>query len=352
MKNLEDSLNMKVIEHGTQDQLIPAVIRMRFGNQSVEDIRGKVSSPIRGKSSERVNRFATESFRQYLREISENVDFENFGTAKLADILCGFYINARTKEGEMYKLKSLMHLRSSLSRYLKSQSQSRNMDIISGVEFREANRVFKAALSEIKASGKGDIVHHAIISRHDLFKLYSSSQMSPDSPVGLQNRVQMNLRLSFSHLMNKNMDKMTKDTFLISTYDDGRLYVHRHPHLDRVGSTCDAKDDTSAQCHMVQDKNNTFLCPVSTLQIYLDRLHPMCDRLWQHPVERDMGDIWYLNSPMGHNTLAKFMSNLSTDVPLSRTYTNNSIRLTGNAIRANQRPPLNDVMTVGPVKIE
>jgi hypothetical protein len=52
----------------------------------------------------------------------------------------------------------------------------------------------------------------------DLNKIYNSIYLDPNTPTGLADRVQMNVRLCFCRRANENMDSMTKDTFVVKQY--------------------------------------------------------------------------------------------------------------------------------------
>ena len=70
-------------------------------------------------------------------------------------------------------------------------------------------------------------------------------------------------------------------------------------------------------------------CPVMSYRLYLDKLHPESNFLWQRPRTMYSGsDTWFCNVPIGKNTLGGFMSKLSKKHNLSMIYTNHSIRAT------------------------
>lgn len=72
------------------------------------------------------------------------------------------------------------------------------------------------------------------------------------------------------------------------------------------------------------------MCPVATFKKYLQKLHSQTDVLWQRAVEsfKESDDTWYTNAPLGKNTLAKIMSEISRLGKLSKIYTNYSLRTT------------------------
>ena len=67
-------------------------------------------------------------------------------------------------------------------------------------------------VNELKAEGKADVTHTHPISKADLKTLYSSKFMSPNTPTGLGNKVQFDVRFYFFRRGLENFEKMTKDT--------------------------------------------------------------------------------------------------------------------------------------------
>ena len=87
---------------------------------------------------------------------------------------------------------------------------------------------------------------------------------------------------------------------------------------------------------MYEDTNNPELCPVSAFELYLSKLHPSLDSLWQRHKSlenfKSSDDVWYCNAALGKNTLGSFMKTISDDCELSREYTNHCIRATAVSI--------------------
>lgn len=84
---------------------------------------------------------------------------------------------------------------------------------------------FKAMLAEVKRLGLhvSDIEHYPVIDEADREKLYSSIYLTPDTPIGLANKVQFDIRLYFCRRGQENMHSMTKSTFTIKTDNKTRL---------------------------------------------------------------------------------------------------------------------------------
>lgn len=71
----------------------------------------------------------------------------------------------------------------------------------------------------------------------------------------------------------------------------------------------------------------TELCPVASFVKYVSKLNPKCEALCQRPRNSfDNSDkYWYEDKPLGKNTLAVMMSNISKQANLSQEYTNHCV---------------------------
>jgi hypothetical protein len=71
-------------------------------------------------------------------------------------------------------------------------------------------------------------------------------------------------------------------------------------------------------------------CPIGFVKEYLKHTHPLCDFLWQRPLQqyRPTDDKWFGNSKLGHNTMTAMMKNISKFLFLSKLYTNHCVRAT------------------------
>ncbi|CAG2198541.1 KCTD1_15 [Mytilus edulis] len=304
----------------------------RFASHSEEDVIAKKQNLV-PVNTVKANKGAANLLRSYLREKNMDTNFESFEIHRLAETLSHFYMDARTKEGEMYKSTTLINTRHALNRYLKSPPFLKKFDLIKNTEFTDANECFKTAKAEIKSVGKGDIVHYPEIESEDLTKLYNSIYLDPSTPFGLANRVQMNIRLYFCRRANENMESMTKETFVVKTYaNTGRKYILKK--VDEMTKNQRESDHEKVSGHMPEDPEMPEYCPVKNFETYLSKLHPDSDRLWQYPKEsfNSSDECWFTKRPIGKDTLSSFLSTLSNKVGLSTTYTNHSIRATGATI--------------------
>lgn len=126
-------------------------------------------------------------------------------------------MDIRKTDGKQYKTTSLNCLRYSLNRYLKGPPHNKKFDIIKDSSFSNCNENFEAAIAELKRIGLGNVEHYPSINEADRKKLYTSMFLSPNTPVGLQNKVQFDIRLYFCRRGMENIPNMTKSTFEIKT---------------------------------------------------------------------------------------------------------------------------------------
>lgn len=303
--------------------------------------------PLKMSSSRtiRSNKTAANNFREYLRENGIDEQFEKFNKETLNKTLGQFYVDARQADGTHYKVNSLENFRYGINRYLKSAPYFRKFDIIKDEEFSDANHYFKLAITELRRLGKGDVDHHPVITDIDLKTLYASIHLDPNTPAGLLNKVQFDIRMYFFRRGMENMSKMRKSTFKVTKDPETGLKIVVK--VDENGNQ--NENDHENITGIMPECVGSSMCPVKSFELYLSKVHPDCDRLWQRPREHfcHNDEVWFCRSAVGEKNLAKFMSNLSKVCLLSQTYTNHSIRATGASILHNFFEPAQIMAVMG-----
>ena len=123
-----------------------------------------------------------------------------------------FFVNARKKDGNMYKKSGLSCLNFCITRYL---NQEQGIDIVNNANFAGANQAFISAMAKLKQVGKGAVQHFTEISVTDLQKLYASFNV--ESPSGLQDKVMFDIILFFMCRRGReNLREFMKETFKIN----------------------------------------------------------------------------------------------------------------------------------------
>ncbi|KAK7475336.1 hypothetical protein BaRGS_00033412, partial [Batillaria attramentaria] len=291
-------------------------------------------------STLRSNKSSKQLFRDFLQFKGLPTDFENFSVPQLDKMLCRFFAEVRTHKGTFYKTNSLRSIRCGLSRYLRSLHGSDDRDILHGHEFAVSRSVFKSVLKENRKIGMDEVVHHGEISQADLKKLYESPYFDPNTPLGLANRVQFEVRLYFCFDSAAMLTMTTSALSIGLDAQSGHKCVFLNP--DDAGKT----NRQSRSPGAVMVGNGTDNCPVKCFEKYLSHLHPQCEYLWQRPVTSKVlaaDKSWYSAVRIGRNTLAKFMSRLSLSCRLSKKYTNHSIRCLRSSL-SQKMPSLADIL--------
>ena len=247
----------------------------------------------------------------------------------LNDQLRGFYASVRSSDGGSYKKSSLNSLKYGLAKYLK---QEKGVDINDHPDFKSSHEVFLAVLSDLKKRGLGVIDHFPAIPLEDLYRLYTNGlALNVTTPIGLQNKVWFEVMFYLRRVGRENLRAMNKSTFEVSTDSTGLKFVYmKVDESDKNHKHAASTDDTIGEGRMYAIPGSP-LCPVLSFELYMSKLHPENDALWQAPRESFcVTDIvWYSNTrPIGKNSLAKTMSKISKLAQLSAIFTNHSIRLT------------------------
>ena len=88
------------------------------------------------------------------------------------------------------------------------------------------------------------------------------------------------------------------------------------------------------------------MCPVKSFEIYLSKLSPKSDSLFQQPKSSFTQGEWYNGRPHGVNAISGFMSKISKAAGLSQSYTNHCLRATAVTVLGNSGVSAPDIIAV------
>ena len=209
---------------------------------------------------------------------------------------------------------------------MKKSSQCPTFDLLKDPEFANSNESFKVALQELKAEGQSEITHYPPLTDTDRQKLYTSVFFNTDTPWGLFNKVQYDIRYYFCRRGAENMHSMTKLSFVVNKDPEtGRQFITKRDELNKNHRWNDA-----AAHGGFMPETFTPDCPVESFKKYLSKLDTDQDRFWCYPKDSFLpeAECWFTKKPVGINTLKQFLPRLSTKCGLSKVYTNHSLRST------------------------
>jgi len=286
---------------------------------SDDHINGLVDSRM-SKSTRRLINYSVAVFSAYARERNITKDLQRLPQSELNELLCLFYAGVRKQDGSVYMQSALSSLRYGLHKHFLNVC---GYDIIHDSAFQSSCKAFSAVVKEAKKHGKSVVQYKQPLSAADLNKLYCSGLLSTSDPVGLQNKVFVDLMVHLCSLGRQNLRGMNKDDFCLWTDSAaGRCvslsnrFAKKHPRH--------AEDKTGHNRRMYSLPGNPQ-CPVASFEKYVEKLNGARDDFWQKPTTKTVTDedaCWYENACLGKNTLATKMKLLSIDAQLSTIYTN------------------------------
>ena len=295
--------------------------RRCFSSVSEEDLDTLVEE-IDAKNTKDVISFSQRILMSYCKE--KDIEFgslNNFSEAELCSFLRTFYAEVRQSNGDYYAKRSLITLRYGLHRHFQ---KVRSIDINNNTSFKAANDVFRGMLHKLKEAGKGAVQHKEPITPEDMRKIRKLTALDISTPLGLQNKVFVDIML---HLCNRGREnwRAMKEHFAVVQDSSNERYVHMTQDM-KTKNHCGECDEVSQGGRMYETHDEN--CPVESFLAYISHLNPKCEAFWQRPKPNKPSDLstpWFDNAPIGMNTMAKKMSTISTAAKCSKIYTNHCL---------------------------
>ena len=211
-------------------------------------------------------------FTEYMVSKGMDPNFQNLSPKDLADVLRGFYANARKKDGAEYSKSGLVNIRASLNRFLQDPPHSRQINLMKDRDFISANHIITRMVKKLIQEGKDTTKHKDVIDPLDVKKLYDGKYLSNDSPKSLQRKVWFEMSLHFCRRGKEGLHELRKDSFIVGM-KNGLEYVtlayHEH---EKNHQGLDPREQEKQQYMFAQPDDP--LCPVRSFKLYLSKLHP------------------------------------------------------------------------------
>jgi hypothetical protein len=238
----------------------------------------------------------------------------------LDGILKELWPSLRTIKGEPYRASSLINLRNILRIVIQEKI---SVDIITDTALSTQNVVFQNYLHTLKKKGYGSISHHKEVTKEDLHTIVHS--LDPLSPRELQWLSWIFIQLHFCRRGFENVTDMKKQDLIVEKF--GTFTIIRVKN-ELTKNHREVNEDAESGGRISSVPGNSK-CPVKIIESYLDKLNPNCSSLWQKPKKNvsTSNPLWYDAVPLGHNSLATIMKNISTFCGLQTIYTNHCLRV-------------------------
>ena len=221
-------------------------------------------------------------------------------------------------------------LRSAIHRHITSPPYNRTINIMHGVQFQSANQVMDGQLKLLRVVGKDKSSHKPAIHSEDIKRMYNTNTLSKNNPESLLNKVFFEVMLHFGRRGCEGLRTLEKGDIEIKCDAHGKKFATVAYNVSEKNHPGINPHETTHQQIMYACENKDQ-CPVESLELYLSKLHQDCTAFFQRPRVKPWkctDPVWYCNAPVGKNSIAKMMPNISTKANLSRKYTNHSIRAT------------------------
>lgn len=273
-------------------------------------------------------------------------DFGQVEEENIAGLLRQFYGEMASKEGRSYSKSSILGIRAAIQRHFTGPEVNRNINIVSGPAFRAANDVITGILRDLKKEGEDKSKSHPPISELDLKQIYSTKTLSDDTPSSLQLKIFFEVCLHFGRRGREGLRELKKDQVVFLYDDTGVEYA-------TLGFNPQEKNRQGYKLKEIEHDQRMYgtgapNCPLVSLKKYINALNPASNDFFQRPKPHVLPgeEVWYINSPVGVNTIGQFMPKICTLAGLKNRYTNHSIRATTVTSLRHMGVHVNDIMAV------
>lgn len=260
-----------------------------------------------------------------------------------------FYVEARTKTGDLYSKSTLLGFRHSIERYLNAPPLNRGIKISKDPRFQRSNDMLNAQITAVKRSGKQNTVHKPAIESEDLLKLKHSDAFSLSNPLSLLQNVWFHIVLYFCRRGREGQRMLSSSSFKFEVDAAGRRFAtmtHDELTKNHQGGINDVPTtEKLARLYETDNLNDGY----RALVLYVSKLNPSCSAFFQYPTKKSVSlddVVWYEARPLGVNKLDTMMKTISKAAGLSKEYTNHSVRATGITLWSNAGVPNRHIMAI------
>lgn len=240
----------------------------------------------------------------------------------------------------------MLGIRNAVERHL--AANGREVKITKNPLFAKSNKMLECKLKLNRREGKENVHHKPVIQKEDIDKLKISPFLSINNPAGLLRRVWFIVTLFWCRRGCESQRQLKKDSFRFMKDAEGQNYaemVHNVQTKNHQGGISEKNSHESlTRLYSTEEIGDSYWC----LCTYVQKLNPQQAAFFQRPSSKakESDLIWYENSPLGVNTLATMMKEISLGAGLSRTYTNHSVRATAITLWSNANVPSRHIMSI------
>ncbi|CAC5407170.1 unnamed protein product [Mytilus coruscus] len=116
-----------------------------------DDALEKIIGETESASTKRQTKYGAKIFKQWLTEIKQDANFEQFSPEKLDQILRNVYAEVRNTDGQLYAKRTFVGIRASTNRYLRAPPCNKSFSLLEDKhEFHKSNQMFTAMIKKLR----------------------------------------------------------------------------------------------------------------------------------------------------------------------------------------------------------
>ena len=216
------------------------------------------------------------------REMDEN--FESFEEQVLSDSLRRFYAEMNNRNGSPYSKSAMIGIRSGINRQIQGPPHNRSINIVTDRVFMAANKVFTGRMRVNRKSGLDISKHKTAIAPGDVKKLYENRVFSADNPTSLQYKVFFEICLHFGRRGREGLAALKKsDIDFVKDDENSETEYATLRFNECTKKNHGTETNQTNKDQRMYSQNNDPNCPVKSLKLYLAKLNPEEDHLFQVP---------------------------------------------------------------------
>ena len=267
----------------------------------------------KSKSTTNKEKYDLKNFSSFCQaNFQECRSIESIPSEKLDNLLCHFFIKARTKQGKLYEPDTLNSIRNSLQRVLIEKGSKINLK--DDMEFCKSRKVLTARRKQLTKLGKGNKPNATrALTEKEVDLLYSSNYFGSSTPMSLQRTIWWIITTNFGHRARNEARQLLFGDIKIKI-SEGNEYLEWD--TERATKT---RDGSVPMGHKRAFNPTAFAteterCPVSLYKKFIShRPDNMCQDASplflaiNYHVDYNLDPVWYLPRPLGKNKIGEFL---------------------------------------------
>lgn len=275
-------------------------------------------------------KWAMNKWNDWLEKRSINIDVSSIQPETLAGHLYRFYAELKCKDKRPLSPSGLVGVRAGMQRGLIALRKD-PIDIVKDPVFAKANNMFTAKCKLYNKSGNAKPKRKQDIAPGDLAKLreYLGDPQTFDNPKRLSQAVWFILAFNLGCRGRELYRQLKKESITYHEDDVGQAYATVEQTVVEKNHA-GGPDDRYIHETRIYDFALGSHQALELIKRYVSKLHTECIWLFQQvrPNAKPGDTVWYKNEPLGVNSIAGMMSNISDAAKLSARYTNHCVRAT------------------------